>query len=357
MGSSHRAYGMRPGLILAGTIAVAAAAGIAVSLTQRPPSGKPSPQTGPSLRVLPTPVPRQPHVQFGFSAVDDPATNQVVLFGGVDNYKATWLWNGSTWSLAHPPVSPPGRFGAAAAYDPQTRQILLFGGRLEPGQLVNDTWAWTGKGWKELNRGGSSPPAGEGSNMAWDQALGRMMLVTTSVGGTAGAQTWLWSGSGWERDPGGDLGRSYPDIIIAFDPVSQSMLAEGCCVEAGNAAISKQSASWRWQGSQWVAIRTSVHPLDGSLLALDPATGHLILCACDLSGGLFPELWSWTGQDWESLAIQPVPVEPEAEVADAGRSQFLLLGPAMVGTVAQPVETWTLNGPVWRQLDKQPDSG
>ena len=348
---------MRPGLILAGTIAVAAAAGIAVSLTQRPPSDEHAQQTGSPRRVLSTPIPRQPNVQFGFSAVDDAATNQVVLFGGVDNYNATWLWNGSKWSLARLPVSPPGRFGAAAAYDPATKQILLFGGRLEPGQLVNDTWAWTGKGWKELNRGGSGPPAGEGSNMAWDPALAQMMLVTASPGGSVGAQTWLWSGSGWVREPGGDLGMPYPDMVIAFDPVSQSMLAEGCCAEAGNTAISKKPTTWRWQGSQWVAIRTSVNPIDGSLLALDPPTGRLILCACDLSGGLFPELWSWSGQDWESLAIQPVPVQPESEVADVGHSLFLLLGPATVGTTAQPVETWTLSGPVWRQLDPQPVSG
>ncbi len=348
---------MRPGLVLVCTIAVAAAAGVAVSLAQRLPANQQSPHTGPPLHSLPTPVPRQPNVEFGFSAADDAATNEVVLFGGVDDYNETWLWNGSTWSLARLSVSPPGRFGAAAAYDPQTRQILLFGGRLAPGQLVNDTWAWTGRGWKEVNRGGSSPPPGEGSNMAWDPALGQMMLVTASASGPAGAETWLWSGADWVREPGGDLGVPSAEIVIAFDPVSQSMLAEGCCAEAGNAAISKKPATWRWQGTEWMAIKTSVNPLEGSLLTLDPPTGHLILCACDLRGGLFPELWSWSGQDWESLEIQPVPVEPEAEVADVGRSQFLLLGPATKGGTAQPVETWTLNGPAWRQLDPQPLSG
>ena len=344
---------MRPGVILACTIAVAAAAGITVSLIQRSPPGQQSPQSGPPKHLVPTPVPHEPNVEFGFSAADDAATNQVVLFGGVDDYSSTWLWNGSSWSLANPTVSPPGRFNASAAYDPQSRQILLFGGRLAPGQLVNDTWAWNGRGWKELNRGGSGPPPGEGSSMAWDPALGQMMLVTASTSDPAGAETWLWGGASWAREPGGDLGASYARIVIAFDPVSQSILADGCCAETGTAALSKQPSTWRWESTQWKPIKTSLNPLEGSLLALDPATGHLILCSCDLSGGLFPELWSWSGQDWVSLEIQPVPVEPEAEVADVGRSQFLLLGPTAVQGTAQPVETWTLSGPVWRQLDAQ----
>jgi len=348
---------MRPALILVCTIAVAATAGVAVSLLQRPSVQNQSPHSGPPKAVLPTPVPRQPNVEIGFSVADDAATNQVVLFGGVDNYDATWLWNGSRWSLAHPAVSPPGRFNASAAYDPQTRQILLFGGRLAPGQLVNDTWAWTGRVWKELNRGGGSPPPGEGSDMAWDPALGQMMLVTAATSSPAGAETWLWNGSAWVHEPDGDLGTMNGEIVIAFDPVSQSMLAEGCCAEVGNATISKTPTTWRWQGSQWTVIKTSVNPLEGSLLTVDPITGHLILCSCDLSGGLFPALWSWSGQDWESLEIQPVPVEPEAEVADVRRSLFLLLGPATLSNAAQPVETWTLNGPAWRQLDPQPPSG
>ena len=348
---------MKPALILACTIAAAAVAGLAVSLVDRPGAHPQSPNQGPPQGLAPTPIPHQPDVELGFSVADDAATGQVVLFGGVDNYSSTWLWNGHAWTFTRPAMSPAGRFGASSAYDPQSREILLFGGRLEPGQLADDTWAWTGRTWKEVNRGGAGPPGGEGSDMAWDSALGQMMLVTPAAGSPDGAETWVWGATRWVREPGGDLGSADSTIVIAFDPLSQSMLAEGCCAQTGNAAISRKPTTWRWDGSGWVAITTSLNPLDGSLLALDPASGHLILCACDLSGGLFPELWAWSGADWQSLEIQPIPVEPEAEVTDVGRHQFLLLGSASAVSVAQPVQTWTLRGPAWRRLDPQQASG
>ena len=68
---------------------------------------------------------------LGYTAVDDPATRTVVVFGGVDDYDNTWLWDGTRWRLTHPSANPPGRFGASAAFDPQTSEVLLFGGRLE----------------------------------------------------------------------------------------------------------------------------------------------------------------------------------------------------------------------------------
>ena len=49
----------------------------------------------------------------------------VSVFGGIDSYNDTWLWNGTRWSLAKPSLSPAGRFGAAAAYDPATDHIYI----------------------------------------------------------------------------------------------------------------------------------------------------------------------------------------------------------------------------------------
>ena len=136
--------GMRRGWALVPVIAVAAVVGGAISTAQRPPAPAPSP--APTRSAAPTPIPPGPISGIGFSVVDDPSSNQVVLFGGVDNYANTWLWSGR-WILAAPEISPPGRIDAAAAYDPLTRQVLLFGGRRAPlttGPLLHDTWAWDG---------------------------------------------------------------------------------------------------------------------------------------------------------------------------------------------------------------------
>ena len=85
----------------------------------------------PTPSADPTPIPSGPISGIGFSVVDDPATFQVVLFGGVDNYANTWIWSGH-WILAAPSDEPSGRIDAAIAYDPLTQQVLLFGGRQAP---------------------------------------------------------------------------------------------------------------------------------------------------------------------------------------------------------------------------------
>jgi hypothetical protein len=349
----------RWGAILVATIAIAAAAGIAVSRVNRslPPTHAAATVTPVSLG--PTPVPRRPLVAFEFSVADDPSAGDVVLFGGVDNFANTWLWNGDAWTLAHPALSPPGRYGAAVAYDPESGQVLLFGGRLEPGTPVNDTWGWDGRSWEELDAGAGGATPGDGAAMAWDPARNQMLLVTRPAAATGGGQTWIWTGTRWQRQLDGDLGSSYFGILVGYDPVSRSMLAEGCCQVRPSGMGSVRSSTWRWDGSTWLTVATSVSPPGGTALAIDPARGELVICNCDLVGGIVPGLLAWTGRTWVAIDAGPVPPQPQAEVDDVSRSQFLLLGFAIDGadSFAQSIEVWAEGGASWRQLDNGPGSG
>jgi hypothetical protein len=348
----------RPGVILAAFIAVAAAAGIFVSLVQKPPPSHPVPHITPAS-VGPTPVPRQPSVAFAFSVADDASTGQVVLFGGVSNFGNTWAWNGATWSLLHPANSPSGRYDSSAAFDPQSGQILLFGGHLESGTAVNDTWGWDGTNWQELSTGGSGEPApGGGSQMAWDPALNQMLLVTPDGDSSTAAQTWIWTGTHWLQQRDAVLGAIDSSIILAYDPVSRTMLAEGCCEEQAANLVNEPASTWRWNGSTWSLVTGADSPSDASAIALDPVLGTLVLCNCNLVGGVVPSLWSWNGQQWIPRATDRVPSQPQAEVDDVAHSQMLLLGFAVAGaeSIAQPVQTWALSGSVWRLLDAGPVS-
>ncbi len=348
---------LKPALILAGFVAVAAAAGIGVSTLQHPP--RHAPATVSFAPTGPTPVPRQPSVAFEFSVADDPSTGDVVLFGGVYDFDNTWLWNGSTWSLAHPTRSPAGRYGGADAFDPQSNQILLFGGRLQPGTPVNDTWAWDGRTWLELNAGGpDAPRPGDGAQMAWDPAHNTMLLVTPPSASTGGGQTWTWTGARWQRQIGGDLGSSFFDLLLAYDPITHSMVAEGCCQVRPNDLIGQSSSTWRWDGSRWL-VAEAQSPGNASAMALDPVRGELVLCNCNLVGGIVPSLYAWSGTRWAPVPSGSVPSQPQAEVDDASRSQFLLLGFAIAGgeSIAQPLDVWLFSETGWRQLDAGPASG
>jgi hypothetical protein len=182
-----------------------------------------------------------------------------VVFGGVDSYDTTWLWDGHRWSLARPQAHPPGRFHAAAAYNPQTRLVMLYGGRLGPGPIVDDTWAWDGRTWRELDTGTASPPAGEGAVMAWDSASNEMVLVGNEGG--SGGQTWIWDGVRWLRQPNGDLaaGIAFVGRLPVFPQAEVTDSSDTRVVILGTFVQPTQGAPqqvhiWSWAGSTWTQL-------------------------------------------------------------------------------------------------------
>jgi hypothetical protein len=308
------------------------------STTSTPPSLAP-PLTPPS--TSPTPIPRQPVIGYGFSAVDDLSSHQLVLFGGVDSYDTTWLWSGDRWSLAHPPASPPGRFGAAAAYDPVTRVVMLFGGRLGPGDVVNDTWAWDGTTWRELDRGAGGPPPGEGSVMAWNSGVKEMVLLS---GGQSGEETWLWEGDHWTRQPRGDL--PFHASGLAFDPVTRTLLTVYCCPSDPG-----KPSTWEWSGTDWRPVSTRTQPPAVVALAFDPASGRLLVWSDPTPAGMAMLVSSWSGNDWVPRAGPRWPAFPGTQVTDIGNGHVLLLGwlSQEAQGAPQPVHVWSWNGSRWDQ--------
>jgi hypothetical protein len=349
---------MRPAVVLVATIAAAAAAGTAISFAQRQPAAAHRSSSSTPAGAT-TPVANQPAVAFGFSVAADLATRQLVLFGGVDDFSTTWLWDGTAWAVAHPALSPPGRYGASAAFDPQIGDVLLFGGTLQAGPNADDTWAWDGRAWQELDLGNGGPPGGGRSAMAWDASRNEMVLVTPPPGGVGVSQTWIWSGARWVRDIAGALAAGDSGVLVAFDPLSKSLMAQGCCQSQPKQGVTELPSTWRWDGSAWTPIATTAHPPDASSLAADPSLSRLVLCGCDLAGGLRPEMWVWNGQNWVAGPYPQPPVAPEAEIADPADSQFLVLGSAIAGVdaLAQTVQVWTLRGTAWLRLGVGPRPG
>jgi hypothetical protein len=288
--------------------------------------------------VAASPVPRQPVTGFGFSAVDDQSTHQLVLFGGIDSYSTTWLWNGRRWTLAHPSASPQGRFGAAAAYDPRTGRVMLYGGRLGPGQVVDDTWAWDGTTWHELDTGTGSPPVGEGSSMAWDSAGNRMVLL-------AGDETWVWSEvrALWVRQPGGDLPAGTAIAGVAFDPVTQALVAISCCAP--------RVTTFRWDGARWGEVNSGANSPAIVSLAVDPLSNRLLLCSDPSLSVAGQQMWSWNGTNWIAVAGARLPALPEAEVTDVDDGHVLILDFVVEASLSapQPIHVWSWTGSSWQQ--------
>lgn len=338
-------------IALLGIVAGAGIAGILISRGQNQ-----TPQDAP-LRALPTPPPTAPLAGAGIAVADDPATHTVVVFGGVGDEHSTWLWTGTRWTLAHPSSSPPARFDATAAYDPQDKTVLVFGGLDVFATPLHDTWAWNGRTWMALDSGAGGPRPGLGS-MAWDAAHDQMVLVTGSGAIGQPSATWIWAGTHWRQPAGGDLPASALDIPMSFDPVSQSLLALACC-EGRPPASGGVDTTWRWDGARWRALSADATvSIDTSMVALDPASGRLVLCACGASVPTEPTLSAWDGTRWDPVTAARLPIEGGVEAVDVSRGELLLLGSPPVASQPGPLpmQVWTLSGSSWHRLDR-PASG
>jgi hypothetical protein len=135
------------------------------------------------------------------SMVYDPTLGDLVLFGGFDSTSGqtlneTWIYaGGSAWTELSPPTSPPARYSAQMVYDPATKQVVLFGG--STGTIgFDDTWTFNGSTWTQ-HQPAASPPADAAGSMVYDAALSEVILFGGE--GTSGfvASPWAYNGSTW----------------------------------------------------------------------------------------------------------------------------------------------------------------
>ena len=137
--------------------------------------------------------------------VDDAATGQMLLYG--DPSQTMWTWDGTNWSQLTATGGPSPRVGASMVYDSALGEVLLFGGVAVTGYTpatatkgeaytmggpLNDLWAWSGGGWRQLHPA-TSPPARFYAQMAYDAASGQVLLFGGAVNTIADiADTWVY---------------------------------------------------------------------------------------------------------------------------------------------------------------------
>jgi hypothetical protein len=89
-------------------------------------------------------------------------------------------------------------------------------------------------------------------------------------------------------------------------------------------------------------------------MALNPATGRLVLCSCSGSASSTQlALWVWDGHDWASFPTAVLPVAGGTEVTDG--TELLIFGPpkSVAQSQSPPVDAWVLTPrSTWAQLGK-----
>jgi hypothetical protein len=260
-----------------------------------------------------------PNGEYGSSFAYDPATKNIVLFGGSSTFgfgHETWTLSGSTWTSTQA-SGPPNRYFASMAFDPSLNEMVLFGGEGLSGYL-NDTWAWNGTTWTELAPS-QSPTARYESSMAYDASTHDLVLFGGSGAcGISCSDTWVFNGTTWTQaiDPSDTHGcpstcpNSPPALFwgsMAYDTAKSDIVLFG----GENSTATDIAGTWTWNGSVWTnkgadpSSTTSVPAgLYEAAMAYDAKTGNLVLFGGAGIGGAESTTSTWNGSAW-TQAIDP----------------------------------------------------
>ena len=146
------------------------------------------------------------------SAIYDPGSSRMVVFGGLTGSGDGNVWilehaNGAggtpAWLMITPPATGPSpRYGHSAVYDPLSNRMIIFGGRKHAGgAFTSDVWLLShanGLGgtpaWTQLTASGVPPAPRADHTAVYDPAENRMVIFagwTLSGGDTYFNDAWV----------------------------------------------------------------------------------------------------------------------------------------------------------------------
>lgn len=284
----------------------------------------------------------QPPWRVDPSIAFDTARGELVLFGGTNPgtsvFDDTWRWNGTQWTLANPVTRPPARGQAAMAFDRHRQRVVLFGGRGvgNPGPGLGDTWEWNGTNWQSVAVSG--PSARVDAMMAFDPVSRSVLLHggTTAFGAYVPfTDTWSHDGTAWiQRQP------TTPPPFRAAARMVTDLHRQRVLLFGGNYA---DGFAWEWNGTQWsVAYQATPGARYGFGMVYDDALRRVVV-----HGGTVPAYGSayFLNDTWIYRTALPADVAPfgagcagTAGIPTLAASPFTLpwLGDAM-RTVVQTI--------------------
>lgn len=299
-----------------------------------------SPSSGPSPRA-------------GYSFEHDRARRQAVLFGGIDpnglvNFNDTWLWNGTRWTQATPPLSPSPRRDHEVAYDEARQRLVLYGG-YDGTTIFGDTWEWDGTTWTQQLV--PSPPPRRWHSMTYDAGRQRTVLFGGTTATGALDETWEWDGSQWQNVAPAVRPPPRFGAGIAFDRARGRTVVFG----GNRAGLELYADTWEWDGSTWIEVAPAdaPQPREAQAMAHDPARGVTVLFggrATDSTGSrVLGDTWLWDGRAWSPQVPANAPSAREAHAMANDRFGRIILFGGRTDAGEQG-DTWAWDGASWRLL-------
>jgi hypothetical protein len=224
----------------------------------------------------------------------------VMVYGGQGSsstagvFQDTWTFNGTTWTLQSPSITPYGRYGAVAAYC-DGYGSLMFGGK-NAEFLINETWLWTGTTWSQISVLNGLGPAGRtGHAMAGSTATPSVLLFGGQGTNSQFNDTWTYNGDGyaWTQQFPATSPSARSGHCMAYDSTNSLYVLFG-----GMNEYNFLPETWTYSGGTWskVAVANGVGPTGriGAQMAFDTANGLTIMYGGIEAGSNYPSNTTWS---------------------------------------------------------------
>ena len=252
---------------------------------------------------------------YSAEAYDANASAQYLLmFGGRNLNSAlgdTWSFANDSWTSRAPFIlsplnSPSPRYGASMAYDPALGGVLLFGGRSTT-TLFNDTWLFRNGTWSQLNVSTGPSPRTYPAMFYLAPPVNALVLFGGFSSTSSLNDTWEFNAStGWKNVTAfdGPPPTSRYGAGLAVNSSSETALLFGGYTQTSGAGAFLND-TWTFNASGWSRQATLLAPGPRSdpQMAYDPLTGSVLLF-----GGIAPignrwgDLWAYGGGQWTQLS-------------------------------------------------------
>lgn len=274
----------------------------------------------------------------------DVADGYTVMFGGYDPAGAgwlgdTWTYQAKTWTMLAPIGGPSARSSASMVYDPALNGCLLFGGfYYTTDTYYSQTWLFAGGSWQPISTANAPLPRSEAA-MAWDPAVGAVILYGGLNDTTTFGDTWAFTGSDWQLQTGiiaPPPARSAGSM--AFDNATQSLImTDG---HSGGGGLLAET--WSYAAGQWNQVFPVVAPRAGSYTESATLPNGSVLVV-GLGNTTF-ENWVYANGTWAKISPPNNPSlrNDGALVYDASDGYLLMFG-GIIGTNHWISETWAFD--------------
>ena len=268
------------------------------------------------------------------------STSKCYLYGGANGTTTsdeTWIYDGSTWTLASPATNPGERHTFAICYDSIRDVVVMFGGADNNYTPSGETWEYqpTTNIWTNVTPiVGILPQARWGCHMVYDLARGKCVLHGGYSGSGFTPDTWEWDGSTWILVATNNSPSPRDRFGFAYD------IARGKSVLFGGISAAASDETWEYDGIDWTQIVTPTTPLprQKARLAYDLARGVCVMQGGQ-NGSQINDSWEYDGVNWRQIASIPAPPRGENATAyDIARGVTVVFGG--YGYLGTTTETW-----------------